>query len=271
MSLKATLCFEFNIVAQLTNIGTGLHMKALNMSHQILLVVQRLVANATGPELQPSRVDHGHTLFLNISTNLVLLHENWKRKVVTAAHTHLCIAVSCLCSDRLFLNWELQKEQIYGLVWIWAASMCLWMSRLSLLYFSQKQQLQYLTPASTTQQVCSSMYSATLPCSTKTESVGSRTANAYSDLYLHFGFKSLFPIFIQGIWLRHIVFAFFVNIVPLSHVVVESSYVGQWHIADGAKALPCLTVQRANMSSRILPVCESFLALNANNPRTHIF
>ena len=77
VSLKATFCFEFNIgVTELANIGTGLHMKALNMSHQILLVVQRLVANATGPELQPSRVDHGHTLFLNISTNLVLLHEN---------------------------------------------------------------------------------------------------------------------------------------------------------------------------------------------------
>ena len=62
--------------------------------------------------------------------------------------------------------------QVYGLVWMWAASMCLWMSRLSLLYFSQKRQLQYLTPDSTRQQVCSSMYSATLSCSTKTESVG---------------------------------------------------------------------------------------------------
>ena len=85
----------------------------------------------------------------------------------------MCIAVSCLCSDRLVLNCAWQRRQTYGLVWTWAASMCRWMSRLSLLYFSQKQQLQYLTPDSTRQQVCSSMYSVTLSCSTNTESVAS--------------------------------------------------------------------------------------------------
>jgi len=59
VSLKATFCFEFNIsVAELANIGTGLHMEAFDMSHKILLVIQRLVAYATGPVLQPSRVHH---------------------------------------------------------------------------------------------------------------------------------------------------------------------------------------------------------------------
>ena len=79
VSLKATFCFEFNIsVAELANVGTGLHMEAFDMSHKILLVVQRLVAYATGPVLQPSRVHHRNTLFLDISTNFMLLHENWK-------------------------------------------------------------------------------------------------------------------------------------------------------------------------------------------------
>ena len=77
VSLKATFCFEFDIsVAELANIGAGFHMEAFNVSHKILLVVQRLVANATGPVLQPSGVHHWYTLFLNISTNFVLLHEN---------------------------------------------------------------------------------------------------------------------------------------------------------------------------------------------------
>ena len=77
VSLKATFCFEFNIsVAELANIGTGLHMKAFDMSQKILLVIQRLVAYAACPVLQPSRVHHWNTLFLDISTNFMLLHEN---------------------------------------------------------------------------------------------------------------------------------------------------------------------------------------------------
>ena len=77
VSLKATFCFEFNIgVTELANIGTGLHVEAFHMSHKILLVVQCLVAYATRPVLQASRVHHRNTLFLNISTNFVLLHEN---------------------------------------------------------------------------------------------------------------------------------------------------------------------------------------------------
>ena len=77
VSLKATFCFEFNIrVAELANIGTGFHMEAFNVSHKILFVVQRLVANATGPVLQPSWVHHWDTLFLDIPTNFMLLHEN---------------------------------------------------------------------------------------------------------------------------------------------------------------------------------------------------
>ena len=82
VSLKATFCFEFNIsVAELANIGTGFHMEAFNVSHKILLVVQRLVANATGPVLQPSRLHHRNTLFLDISTNFMLFHENWKESL----------------------------------------------------------------------------------------------------------------------------------------------------------------------------------------------
>ena len=77
VSLKATFCFEFNIgVTELANIGTRLHMEAFDMSHKILLVVQRLVAHSTCPVFQPSRVHHRNTLLLNISTNSVLLHKN---------------------------------------------------------------------------------------------------------------------------------------------------------------------------------------------------
>ena len=77
VSLKATFCFEFNIgVTELANIGTGLHMEAFNMSHKILLVVQCLVAYPSRPVFQPSREHHRTTLFLNISTNFVLLHEH---------------------------------------------------------------------------------------------------------------------------------------------------------------------------------------------------
>lgn len=64
---------------------------------------------------------------------------------------------------------------------------------------------------------------------------------------------------------------FFVNIVSFSHVVVECSDVGQRHIADRAKAFSCLTMDRANMPSRILPVRKGFLALNANYPSAQIF
>ena len=85
----------------------------------------------------------------------------------------------------------------------------------------------------------------------------------------------LFPRLNQGIrggaWLGHIVFAFLVYVVSFSHVVVECSDVGQGHIADWAKALSGLTVERANVPSRILPVGKCFLALNANYPRTLIF
>ena len=77
VSLKATFCFEFNIgETEMASIGTGFHMEAFNMSHNILLMVQCLIAYATRPVFQPSRVHHQNTLFLNISTNFVLLHEN---------------------------------------------------------------------------------------------------------------------------------------------------------------------------------------------------
>jgi len=74
-----------------------------------------------------------------------------------------------------------------------------------------------------------------------------------------------------GVWLRHIVFALFVHVVSFTHVVVECPDVGQRNIAVRTEAFACLTVDRSNMPSRILPVGKGFLALNANYPRTRIF
>ena len=135
-------------------------MEAHNLTQKILFVVESFNTHTRGVILH--KIPHRYNALQH--PQIVCQQQSW------VLLFYLCIAFSCLCNDRLVLNYEEQCGQEYGFVSIWAASICRWMSRLSLLYFSQNRQLQYLTPSSTRQKVCSSMYKATLSCSTKTES-----------------------------------------------------------------------------------------------------
>jgi len=65
------------------------------------------------------------------------------------------------------------------------------------------------------------------------------------------------------------VFAFFVNVVFLSHVIVVDSLVSKRYTADGAVTFSWFTVLGPHMSPGILHVGKCFFALYTGDPRIH--
>jgi hypothetical protein len=78
VSLEPALSFELGMVAaELAKVWVCFYMKALNVSHQVLLVIEKLVAHAAGPALHAATSVHRrHALVFDISCDIALLHEN---------------------------------------------------------------------------------------------------------------------------------------------------------------------------------------------------
>ena len=73
--LDSPLGFElmFTIIAQ---IWRSFYMLALNVSHQVSLLVDELVAHSTAPVLGPWSVHLAHTLLIDVGSYSVMLNKN---------------------------------------------------------------------------------------------------------------------------------------------------------------------------------------------------
>ena len=75
--LQTTLCFELYFgVTVVAQVRVSFHMKALNVSHHILLVVEGLLANSTAPKLHAALVQKADALLFNIRRDSIMLHVN---------------------------------------------------------------------------------------------------------------------------------------------------------------------------------------------------
>ena len=75
--LKAPLSFEFDLrVTVQTEVRTCFDMEALNVSHEVLLVIEEFLTHPTAPELRTTWIRLRDALLFDIRRDIVMLHKN---------------------------------------------------------------------------------------------------------------------------------------------------------------------------------------------------